>query len=329
MRNTLQNCETVVPVNDRRRFLKSVITSSFAVGIDCKFGSPLFGSSFALKEQNSASTSKLVDAHLHCFAGPDDTRFPYHKDSPYRPPETATPEHLLKCMNDGGINYAVVVHPEPYQDDHRWLEHCLNIGAGRLKGTCLIFCDRPDAVKQLQDLSARLPLVAARVHAYAPERLPPFESSELRLFWKTAGELNLAIQLHLEPRYAERFESLIRDFPGTRVIIDHLGRPMQGTPKEHDVIVRWAEYPHTLMKLSAIPSPLNYPHRDPRPIIQTLLKAYGSDRILYGGGFSGAASGASYRAAFDSAKNWLSDLSSAEQAQVLGGNACRLFGFPI
>ena len=91
----------------------------------------------------AAEKSPVVDAHLHCFAGKDDARFPYHADGPYQPPEAATPEHLLKCMADGGVDRAVVVHPEPYRDDHRYLEHCLAAGKGKLKGTCLFFAGRP------------------------------------------------------------------------------------------------------------------------------------------------------------------------------------------
>ena len=55
---------------------------------------------------------RLVDTHLHCFAGRNDPRFPYHERAPYRPEEKASPEHLLKCMNEGGIDFAIVVHPE-------------------------------------------------------------------------------------------------------------------------------------------------------------------------------------------------------------------------
>ncbi len=35
-------------------------------------------------------------------------------------------------MTEGGVDHAVVVHPEPYQDDHRYLEHCLAVGKGWL-----------------------------------------------------------------------------------------------------------------------------------------------------------------------------------------------------
>jgi len=62
-----------------------------------------------------------VDTHLHCFAGKEDPRFPYHARGPYQPDVPATSEHLLKCMDGAGVDFAVVVHPEPYQDDHRYL----------------------------------------------------------------------------------------------------------------------------------------------------------------------------------------------------------------
>ena len=113
----------------------------------------------------------VVDAHLHCFAGKDDARFPYHPNAPYRPDAPATPERLIELMNSAGVNHAIVVHPEPYQDDHRYLEHCLEVGKGRLKGTCLFFAGRSEGMAALVK---RLPIVTARIHAYAPERLPPF-----------------------------------------------------------------------------------------------------------------------------------------------------------
>ena len=46
------------------------------------------------------------------------------------------------CMADGGVDFAIVVHPEPYQDDHRFLEHSITIGKGELKGTALVFAGR-------------------------------------------------------------------------------------------------------------------------------------------------------------------------------------------
>src|SRR4051812_42187406 len=72
----------------------------------------------------------VIDAHIHCYAGADDPRFPTHPKAPYRPERPATPEHLLGCMDGAGVDFGVIVHPEFYQDNHRYLEHCLDVGAG-------------------------------------------------------------------------------------------------------------------------------------------------------------------------------------------------------
>jgi predicted TIM-barrel fold metal-dependent hydrolase len=275
----------------------------------------------------AAERVPVVDTHLHCFAGKDDRRFPYHKDAPYTPAEPATPEHLLKCMDGAGVDFAVVVHPEPYQDDHRYLEHCLAIGKKRLKGTCLFFADRPDAAKRMAELSKKLPLVAARVHAYNPDRLPPFGKPELRAFWKQAGDLGLAVQLHFEPRWAEGFEPLIKEFKDVRVFVDHLGRPFQGTPKEHDRVIGWGKYTNLIMKLSAVPDRRTYPHRDPQEVIHKLCDAYGAERLMYGGGFGASATGDSYHRERERIAAFLGQFSEADRARVLGGTAARVMGF--
>jgi predicted TIM-barrel fold metal-dependent hydrolase len=279
-------------------------------------------------ETRPVDKSTIVDTHLHCFAG-NDARFPYAPRAPYQPSQAATPEHLLQCMDEAGVHFAIIVHPEPYQDDHRYLEHCLAIGQERVKGVCLFFAELGHSVGAMRALIARNPgrIVAARVHAYAPDRLPPFGKPELRNLWTIAADLGLAIQLHFEPRYAPGFESLIEEFRDTRVIIDHLGRPMQGTTAEHEVVVRWSRFPNTVMKISSLPDRNVYPHRDVGPIIRQLTTAYGAQRLIYGGGFSADATGESYRSYRQKVEQAVSHLSATDQALVLGENAVRLFGF--
>ncbi|HEX5105471.1 MAG TPA: amidohydrolase family protein [Pirellulaceae bacterium] len=288
------------------------------------------GSAAAAFRSVSAETSRRaprIDTHLHCFAGKDDRRFPYHARAPYGPDKPATPEHLLDCMEKAGVDFAIVVHPEPYQDDHRYLEHCLSVGKGKLRGTLLLFADREGSLDKMPELCRKLDVVSVRVHAYAPDRLPPFGKPELRRLWTMATDHGLAVQLHFEPRYAPGFEPLIREFSKTRVIIDHLGRPFQGTPSEHAVVVRWARFENTVMKFSAIPDKTTYPHRDIAPVIRELTDAWGAERMIYGGGFSAEATGESYRQAFDRARSYLTHLSAADQDKILGGTGAKLFGF--
>ena len=311
----------------RRRFVGTTLTGAAALAHLAASRGRAAAAEQAAAPAVPPERPTRVDTHLHCFAGPDDSRFPYHERAPYRPPAAATPEHLLACMDGAGVDFAVVVHPEPYQDDHRYLEHCLRAGRGRLKGVCLFFADRPGSADALADLARRVPLVAARVHAYAPDRLPPFDRPELRALWKAAGDPGLAVQLHFEPRYAPGFEPLIKEFPDAPVLIDHLGRPLQGTPAEYDRVVGWSRFKNTVMKLSSVPSLLTYPHRDIGPTIKRLTDAFGPDRMMYGGGFAAGATGPSYRQAFEEARGHLAHVSAADQTKILGQTAERLFKF--
>jgi predicted TIM-barrel fold metal-dependent hydrolase len=277
-----------------------------------------------------AKAIPVIDTHLHCFAGKQNKQFPYHARAPYRPEVAATPEHLLQCMDGAGVDYAVVVHPEPYQDDHRYLEHCLDVGKNRLKGTCLFFCDRPGSLDKMAGLVKRQPgrIIAARLHAYAPRRLPPFDRPELiRKLWKTAADLGLAMQLHFEPRYAAALEAYIKEFLKTTVIIDHLGRPFQGTPKEHAVVVRWARFKNTIMKIASLPAQDRYPHRKIGPVIKQLTDAYGAERMIYGGGFNAQATPVSYRNYREKVAGLLAHLSAGDLVKILGGTAARVYGF--
>lgn len=314
--------ESVPVVVNRRRLLRSAAATSLAAIMG-----NLPPSALAQPPTSAAAVQSppRIDCHLHCFAGNDDPRFPYHAHAPYRPSAAATPEHLLHCMAGANVSQAIVVHPEPYQDDHRYLQHCLDVGGGKLKGTTLVFADSPNATATLTDLVKRMPIVATRIHAYAPERLPPFGTGEIRALWRCAAELGIAVQLHFEPRYAAGFEPLIREFRDTPVIIDHLGRPFQGTPAEHAVVIRWANLDNAWMKLSSIPAPTQYPHRDIQPIIKQLVDAYSADRMMYGGGFNAEATPQSYRGTWDGAAGYVMDLSEGERSKIFGANAEKLF----
>ena len=93
---------------NRREFIKA-ITAAGAVGcLDTRQS--------AAEEQRTL----VVDSHVHCFGGKTNRDFPYHPRGPYQP-EPAFPELLLERMKQAGVDRAVIVHPEPYQDDHRYL----------------------------------------------------------------------------------------------------------------------------------------------------------------------------------------------------------------
>jgi len=298
---------------NRRAFLGSTVAASSTL--------------VALAADSKSRPSPVVDTHTHCFAGKADARFPYHPRGTYQPEQPTSPELLLKLMDGAGVDFAVVVHPEPYQDDQRYLEHCLAVGKGRLKGTLLVFCDRPGSMEKLPELAKRLPVVTARIHAYQPDRLPPFGKPELRQLWKLASDNGLAIQLHFTPDFAASFEPLIGEFRQTRVIVDHLGRPFGMKPADNDRVLRWADLPNVVMKLSSLPAPDAKEAPELPRVLRRLADAFGPDRLIYGGGFDEKATAENYRRERERLAGLLDFLPPAARAQVLGGNAAKWFGF--
>lgn len=270
----------------------------------------------------------VIDTHVHLFADPADEHFPPHPNAPYLPGTGQTPEQLLSLMDQTGIYGAVLVHPEPYQDDHRWLIHALAQNSERFRGVCHLFPDPMDTPKRMIELAHVPGIVGVRLHAYCPDRLPSLETNSLMRFWSAARDAHIFIQLHLEPRYAIAFTPILEQFPEVTVLVDHCGRPLQGSRDEFVEILDWAQFPKVHVKLSLLPYPDQYPHRDIRPIAWELASRFGKKRILYGGGFP-CGSEEEWGAHIDRFLDILGRPGPEETALILSGNAARIMNWPV
>ena len=88
-------------------------------------------------------------------------------DAPYKPAAYTLEDHL-KLVTAAGLAHSVIVHPEPYQDDHRYLEYCFahEPGPGYFKGTCMFDPLRADTPDRMRALAERWPkrIIALRIH---------------------------------------------------------------------------------------------------------------------------------------------------------------------
>ncbi|MGE5570183.1 MAG: amidohydrolase family protein [Rhodospirillales bacterium] len=243
-----------------------------------------------------APNRPLVDTHIHLFAA-DQQRFPYHPNAPYKPP--AEPLERYVEFAASRIDHVVIVHPEPYQDDHRYLEYCFAHEPRHafFKGTCLFDPIAPDTPARMEALvkkhSGRI--VALRIHQMRKPGEPPTTSGPIKdrdmrhpamqTTWRKAQELGLAIQMHFIPYYAPQIGELAARFPAVRVILDHLARAGQGTPAEFEEVLRLARLPNVYMKYSGVEysSKQKYPFQDVGPIVRQAYDAFGPDRMIWGG----------------------------------------------
>jgi predicted TIM-barrel fold metal-dependent hydrolase len=271
-----------------------------------------------------AAGSPVVETHVHLF---DPSRVPYAPNGPYKPPAYTLEDHE-KLIAGAGLAHSIIVHPEPYQDDHRYLEYCLEHEPrpGYFKGTCLFDPFREDTVKRVRALTERWPrrIVAMRIHAVSmtPENSGPIRNRDLKdprmaACWRALGSLGLGVQMHFIPGQAPAIAALARSFPGT-VILDHMGRPAQGPPSEDAEVLNLAKLPRVIMKFSG----WDYYKGDLQDLTKRIYGAFGPERMIWG---TLGNTVADYRKASARFDELLSFAAETDRAKIRGENALRLF----
>ncbi|MCC7263029.1 MAG: amidohydrolase family protein [Candidatus Latescibacteria bacterium] len=265
----------------------------------------------------------IVEWSTHIFS-PDLGRFPFHAQASYRPDVSQAPADPLRAymehMDREGITRAVLVHPEPYGDDHRLILECLEREPERFRGTCLFYPRDPDAPRKLVDLVARQPLlVALRFHAHRgkEEYLDSFADRGVRALWEKALELGLIIELHIGPNYAAQVAEVLREYPESAVHIDHLAEPHLGTPVEYAQVLELAAFPRVQMKIAGLShfagdGPL---YLSARPFTRRVIAEFGPDRLVWGGGTPRIIDA------------HMEEYREADRLKVKGGNLARQLGF--
>ncbi|MEE2659266.1 MAG: amidohydrolase family protein [Candidatus Latescibacterota bacterium] len=266
----------------------------------------------------------IIEWNTHIFH-PDSGRYPFHARAAYRPTIADEGDPLgdyKQVMVDEGIDRAVLVHPEPYGDDHCLVLECLDREPDLFLGTSLYYPDDADGPRKLEELVRQQPkIIATRFHAHRGKSmyLEDFADAGVRALWEKAVGLGLIIELHIGPDYAEQVAQVLRDIPETTTLIDHLAEPHMGDPIEFAHVLDLAMFDNVYMKMSglnhfAADAPL---YESVRPFTRRVINAFGPERMVWGSGTP---------AIVDAHMEAYSD---ADRAKVKGGNLEKLLGWDV
>jgi predicted TIM-barrel fold metal-dependent hydrolase len=272
-----------------------------------------------------AAAPTTIETHVHLF---DPGRVPYAPNAPYKPAAYPLEEHL-KLVEAVGLAHSIIVHPEPYQDDHRYLEYCFTHEPrpGYFKATCLFDPLRQDTPNRMRALAERWPkrIVALRIHEISmssetggPIRNRDMKSPRMLACWEAVASMGMAVQMHFIPGQAPNVRALAAKFPATTVILDHMGRPGQGTEQEYEDVLKLAELPRIIMKYSS----WGEYKGDLNKLTKRLYDTFGPERIIWG---TLGNTPAQFREQAARLEELLSFASEADRANIRGGNAQRLF----
>ena len=114
---------------------------------------------------------------------------------------------------------------------------------------------------------------------------------------------NLRFDLLLQPRHLKMLPRLAAEVSDLQMVINHCAKPGLGTE---------ADWNH-------------WTTNELRPVFETALQTFGSNRLLYGSDWPVCTLAATYGEVFESATSLTAGLSSTEQADIFGQNAIRFY----
>ncbi|MEU4999230.1 amidohydrolase family protein [Streptomyces sp. NPDC021622] len=203
--------------------------------------------------------------------------------------------------------------------------------AGVVGWTDLTRPDVADALAELCELPGRRYLVGIR-HQVQGERDPRWLlRPDVRRGLKAVADTGLAYDLVVLPHQLPACVEAAREHPELTFVLDHLGKPpiASGDLEPWDAAVRaLAALPNTVCKLSGLVTeadPKSWTVEDLRPYADTVLEAFGPDRLMFGSDWPVCTLEASYGEVVDIARELTDALSDAERAAVFAGTATRVY----
>jgi L-fuconolactonase len=272
----------------------------------------------------------IIDAHQH-FWNYNPVKDAWITDDMKVIQDDFLPHHLLPVLTENDVDGCVAVQADQSEDETAfllelaskhdfikgvvgWIDLCADNIQDRLhyynqfsklKGFRHIVQGEPDPAFLLREDFCR------GVHALAK-------------YYFTYDILVYPLQL---PAVA----AFVKQFPQQRFVIDHMAKPdfKSGDIKEWEKYMRTiAESPHVCCKLSGLVTEADWQNWKPHhfaPFLDVALEAFGTDRLLFGSDWPVCQLAGSYTQVKQLITDYISRLSTAEQAKIMGGNAVRFY----
>jgi len=195
--------------------------------------------------------------------------------------------------------------------------------------------DRDDCVSVLEQLSSFDFMRSIRHKPRAnvsPNEAAPGGMTDVR--WRAGfarlSPLGLRFDLQTPWWHLAEAASLARDFPDTRIILNHTGLP---SDRNAEALVGWkcaittlAACPNAVIKISGLGQPGRTWNVDAnRAIVLTAIEAFGVERAMFASNFPVDSLCANFDTIFSGYRSFVSDFSDLEQRALFHDNAVRIY----
>jgi L-fuconolactonase len=271
-------------------------------------------------------SSYRVDVHQHFWIY-NQEEYKWIDTSMAKLQRNFLPSHLNRVLKKNGIDFCVSVQARQTLQETKWLLE-LAQNNSFIKGIVGWINLKSSSVEQdLEKFAAYKKFKGVR-HLLQDEdddryMLQPDFKQGLRQLEK----YGLTYDILIYPRHIKYACALVSEFPQQKFIIDHLAKPLIKEGK----IEAWkkdmkelAKEDNVFCKLSGMVTEANWnswKQEDFVPYMETLLEIFGPNRLLFGSDWPVFTVAAKYKQVLGIVTNFISFLSPAEQARIMGQNA--------
>lgn len=277
--------------------------------------------------------SSYIDIHPHVISA-DEARYPraplFGKQSDWSRERPVTIDGLVKAMDEAGVQKAAIVQASTcYGFDNSYVCDAIQQYPGRFTAVGSVDVLKPDAPATIQGWMKR-GLTGLRL--FTGGSTAEFDTSALddaRSFsvWEFCGEAGLPICVQTNATGLAQVAGLAKRFPKTKIILDHLSRPVidDGPPYNKAVsLFALAAFDNIYLKVT--PRTFHMVTKgtaSPETFFPKLVSVFGSARMAWGSNFP--ANAEPMKDNLELGKKQLSCLSAADQAQIFAKTAQTLY----
>ena len=274
-----------------------------------------------------------VDAHLHVWDLSVNT-YPWLTPRHGALYDTFAPEQAHEELRACGIGSAVLVQAE---DSVAETEYLLRVAeehpwVGGVVGWVPL--EHPSAAEQTLQGLAGIPRFCGVRHLVHDDPRPDFlQMPAVRRSLDALARAGYPFDVpDAWPRHLAQAGALAGDLPALTVVIDHLGKPPRGRPDLADwerELRAVAARENTVAKLSGLwTAGAPFTAEALRQVWETALDLFGPARLMYGGDWPITVPHGGYQATYGVLVELVAELSPAEQREVMGGTARRVYHLP-
>jgi L-fuconolactonase len=276
-----------------------------------------------------------IDAHQH-FWDLERFEYPWLQAASLEPiRQNYLPVDLRPHLDQCGIDYSIFVQTRHHLDETRWvLDLCAEYPflAGVVGWVDL---QSPECEQQLEELQAHPKFLGVR-HVIQDEPDDNFAvQPETLRGLKILERRGVPFDLLFYVKHLPHAVTIAQTCPDLTLVLDHLAKPRI---KEHS-LTDWeqpfraaAECPNISCKLSGLVTEAdweNWSVDDFRPYLEIALEAFGPARLMFGSDWPVCELAASYTEVYGLIVDTIGELSTDEQAEIVGGTAARVYGIEM